>query len=369
MDDKELKMHIEEGDFSEGHALIISVANYSQVSPLPITVLNDGRDMYLTLVSPSHCGYKTSNVAILLDNKATLAAMRRELKALADRAKPSDTVVIFFSGHGARLGKHTEASSALIPFDCSMDNFIESVMSEEEFSLALKNIQARRVVVFIDACHSGASVSFKNLNNSYADLGYSEKSLSRLSEGSGRVLIASSRASEYSLVFNGARNSLFTEHLLNVLRGGGGTHGDGLIRVFEVFNHVSEQVRSAAPGKQHPIFKASDLEDNFPIALDCGGVKKLTDTIIPNEKVDIWRELGEIFCELYPAGPQDEDIWLRSGGEISRLRLSGSGRANWLAALRILRQGGGGVNITKDSLVGEALNDFPHHQQLKCLKD
>ncbi|ULS48254.1 caspase family protein [Pectobacterium carotovorum] len=362
-------MHIEEGNFSKGHALIISVANYSQVSPLPATVLNDGRDMYLTLTSPSHCGYKASNVATLLDNEATLAAMRRELKALAERAKPCDTVVIFFSGHGARLGEGTEASSALIPFDCSMDNFIDSVMPEEEFSLALKKIQAGRVVVFIDACHSGASVSFKSIKKSFSGLGYSEKSLSRLTEGTGRVLIASSKASEYSLVFNGSRNSLFTEHLLSVLRGEACTHGDGLIRVFEVFNYVSEKVRSAALGKQHPIFKASDLEDNFPIALDCGGVQKLADTIIPNEKVDVWRELCDIFCELYPSGPQDEDIWLRSGGQISRLRLSGSGRANWLGALRALRQGGGGMNITKASLIGEALNDFPHHQQLKFLKD
>ncbi|WP_140919638.1 caspase family protein [Limnobaculum xujianqingii] len=361
-------MNIEEDNFSEGHALIISVANYSQVNPLPDTILNDGRDMYLTLTSPSHCGYKTSNVSILLDDEATLAAIRSELKGLADRAKSSDTVVIFFSGHGTRLGEDVEASSALIPFDCSLDNILESVMSEEEFSLALKNIQASRIVVFIDACHSGASISFKNLSSCFSNQGYSEKSLSRLAEGNGRVLIASSRASEYSLVFNGARNSLFTEHLLNVLRGGGHTHGDGVIRVFDVFNHVSEQVRLAAPGKQHPIFKASDLEDNFPIALDCGGVKRLTDIVMPNEQQDIWRDLGEILCDLYPVGPQDEDIWLRSGGDTSRLRLSGTGRANWLAALRLLRQGGGGKNITKVSLIDEVLNDFPHHQQLKNLK-
>lgn len=362
-------MQIDEGDFSKGHALIISVANYSQVSPLPNTVLNDGRDMYSTLTSPLHCGYKTSNVTLLLDDEATLVAMRRELAALAERAKSSDTVVIFFSGHGARIGEGIEASSALIPFDCSMDNFIESVMSEEYFSLALNEIKAARVVVFIDACHSGASVSFKNINNSFLGLGYSEKSLTRLTEGSGRVLIASSRASEYSLVFNGARNSLFTEHLLSVLRGGRSTQGDGLIRVFEVFNHVSEQVRSAASGTQHPIFKASDLEDNFPIALDCGGVHKLADTLLPNEKVKIWRKLCDIFSELYPAGPQDEDIWFRSGGDISRIRLSGSGRNNWRAALRVLQQGGGGVSITKSSLINEALNDFPHHQQLKSMKD
>lgn len=30
------------------------------------------------------------------------------------------------------------------------------------------------------------------------------------------------------------------------------------------------------PGRQHPIFKASDLEDNFAVALDRGGAKSAT---------------------------------------------------------------------------------------------
>lgn len=127
-------------------------------------------------------------------------------------------------------------------------------------------------------------------------MGYTEKSLARLAEGTGRVLIASSRASEFSLVFDGARNSLFTEHLLNALRGGARTRGDGLIRVFEVFNHVAEQVRAAAPGQQHPIFKASNLEDNFPIALECGGTKTLTGPVGLNGDREIWRQLEEIFA-------------------------------------------------------------------------
>ncbi|MGP1184969.1 caspase family protein [Serratia sp. CY47280] len=368
MNEQVENVQVEENNFTQGHALIISIANYPEVNPLPSSVLNDGRDIFSTLTSPSKCGFSIQNVAILLDSDATLFAIRKELKALAARAKSGDTVVIFFSGHGARSDEGTDAWSSLIPFDCSMDNFVESVLSEQEFSLALKSIQASRVVVFIDACHSGASVSFKSSGGKPAILGYTEKSLDRLTEGTGRVLIASSRASEYSLVFNGARNSLFTEHLLNAFRGGISSNGDGFIRVFELFNYVSEQVRLAAQGRQHPIFKASDLEDNFPLALDRGGVKNLSEAMIPSVKQDGGDELVTIFCELYPAGPQDEDIWVRSGGDISRLRLSGTGRSNWFAALRVLRQGGGGKNITIASLIEEALNDFPNHQKLKTHK-
>jgi hypothetical protein len=65
------------------------------------------------------------------------------------------------------------------------------------------------------------------------------------------------------------KNSLFTHYLLESIRGKARTRGDGLIRVFDMFDYVSEKVPTHK--EQHPIFKASDLENNFPIALFLGG--------------------------------------------------------------------------------------------------
>ncbi|MER7005248.1 effector-associated domain EAD1-containing protein [Dactylosporangium sp. NPDC000555] len=73
-------------------------------------------------------------------------------------------------------------------------------------------------------------------------------------------------------------------------------------------------------------------------------------------------------ADLYPAGPTDQDIWARAGGDVSRLKLSGTGRANWFAALRALRLGGGGHNINARSLLDSAISDFPHHPELTALK-
>ena len=348
--------------FAGGHALVIAVANYAQVPVLPCSVLNDAQDVVATLTSAAHCGYAPQNVKLLLDSQATLDAIRKELDSLAARAQPSDTVLIFFSGHGARLGDE----SALVPVDCDMHRAAQTTLLEQEFSAVLARIKAERLVVLIDACHAGAAASFKNIGTTL-DLGFNEKSLNQLAKGTGRVMIASSRATEYSYALGGARNSLFTEHLLEALRGATPTQGDGLIRVFEVFNYVSERVRQAMPDRQHPIFKASDLEDNFPIALALGGVKNLDATFAVVESGKEWRQLEEILSDLYPAGPQDQELWLRAGGDISRLRLGGTGRAGWFAALRTLRQGGGGIGINQNSLIDTALQDFPHHPELKRL--
>lgn len=361
---------ISKSKFPNGHALVIAISAYKEVNQLPPEIANDASAIRAVLTAQEYCGYDPKNTTLLLNEQATLEAIRRELDSLANRSSSTDTVCIYFSGHGANLGNSTDPVSALIPVDCEPSNILKTVLMEEEFSAALTKIKAQRLLVFIDACHSGGAGSLKSLgDNSATNLGFSDKTLGRLAQGTGRVIIASSRASETSLILHGASNSLFTEHLVGALKGAAYTQGDGLIRVFDVFNYVSEKVQAAVPGKQHPIFKASDLEDNFPIALNCGGIKSITSAVnISNtNEPTVWRQLEEVFADLYPAGPQDQEIWIRAGGDISRLRLNGTGRVQWFSALRAMRQGGGGQGINTQTLVLAALQDFPHHQELQQL--
>jgi hypothetical protein len=46
------------------------------------------------------------------------------------------------------------------------------------------------------------------------------------------------------------------------------TKSDGVVRVFDVFHYVSDKVPTRAA--QHPIFKAHEVETNFPLALYLG---------------------------------------------------------------------------------------------------
>ena len=368
MDDALPKTAKATGSFATGHAIVIGVANYRHVSPLPGAVLNDAQDVAAVLKANEYCGYNERNVHLLLDGNATLERIRAALASVAADSGPDDTVVIFFSGHGANLGDPAEPESALLPVECDPRTLDTTSLSEPEFSAALQRFAAQRLLVLIDACHSAGAGSFKAAQTAEPPaLGYSEKSLGRLAQGTGRVLIASSRASEESLVFSNDRNSVFTSHLLNALRGQAWTKGDGVIRVFEIFNHVSEMVKCQVPGQQHPVFKASDLEDNFPVALDRGGVKSTLPPPGSAADPDIWSQLGDMMPNLYPAGPTDQEIWARAGGDPSRLHLSDTGRVAWFKALRMLRRGGGGSGIRRETLIRAALEDYPHHPALSAL--
>jgi len=103
-----------------------------------------------------------------------------------------------------------------------------------------------------------------------------ESYYAKLQEGTGRVIIASSRSSEFSYVLPNAKNSLFTQHLLDGMKGGAPGVG-GVIRIFDLFNYLQPRVVTDYPN-QHPIFKA-EIEDNFPVSLYMGG--KSAEQVLP----------------------------------------------------------------------------------------
>lgn len=358
------------GSSWNGYALVIAISHYQTVSSLPLAVQHDAKDIRSTLTSPSHCGYDPANVRFLLDADATLAQIRAGLSWLATVAGPDDSVVVYFSGHGARLQNSGTPESVLIPVDADSNDLRRSCLTETELSTALMAIRSARLLILIDACHSGGAVVLKDHGSSQTfDLGFSEKSLQHLAEGLGRVAISSSRPAEYSLVMPGARNSVFTQHLLEALKGEAASQGDGVIRVFQIFEHVAASVPVTTSERQHPIFKASDLDKNFPVALEKGGSKAANRAASNKTTPEFdWEEFGRILPELYPLGPLDQEVWTRAGGDVSRLKLQQSGRTSWFSSLTMLRQGGGG-QLTKERLLEAALSDFPNHKGLQTLLD
>jgi uncharacterized caspase-like protein len=170
--------------------------------------------------------------------------------------------VVFFSGHGA----HDPGASRqyLLPYDCDPRRLAETALDGDEMTGLLRAIKAGRLLALFDSCHSGGVAEPKDLALEMK-AGLSETYYEALAQGSGRVVIASSRTDEVSWALGGMRNSLFTHHLLAALRGEGRTLGDGYVRVFDLFRHIADHVPQQA--RQHPIFKAAAMEQDFPVAL------------------------------------------------------------------------------------------------------
>ncbi len=255
------------------HALVVGIANYWYINHLPSTVVKDAQDVCDLLSASQYCGYLPSKVHKLLDKQATQAAFRTSLVDLAKQSDMDSSVFIYLSSHGGRIEAGPYAGEYLLPVDSvytSEKSLAQTAISGAEFTALLRAIPARKIVVVFDCCHSGGIGQPKNVAAAALKTGLSESYYDSLKAGRGRVILASSRSTEYSYVMEGAENSLFTEHLLNGLRGGIASE-DGFIKIFDLFEYLQPRV-TAAHKNQHPIFKA-ELEENFPIALYLGGQK------------------------------------------------------------------------------------------------
>lgn len=262
--------------FNKGYALVVGVANYKKVLPLPAAVMKDARDISQLFTDPSYCGYPIEQVKCLLDGQATAEGIRDALQWLADQTGKDDTAVFFFSGHGGRIERGSQVNNYLMPVECDLHRLQNTTIDSAELTTLLQNIKAGRLLVLFDCCYAGGIGETKDaLTSALPELksGLHESLYDRLSEGRGRAIIASSRSDEVSILFPKMENSLFTHYLLRALRGEAKTNGDGLIRLFDLFNFVAENVTKHKPS-QHPVFK-TNLENNFPIALYLGGFAKM----------------------------------------------------------------------------------------------
>lgn len=254
------------------HALLIGVGGYThpRFASLPATV-RDAQAIAAVLTDPARCGYRSSNVCMLTGEQATAANIRAAMKSLVQSTNSQSTVFLYFSGHGGRVREKGVWSAYLCPREANSDDLAHTAIPGDEFSSLLAAIPARKLLVMLDACHASGAADLKTADGALLwKTGLAESYYEALTQGSGRVVIASSRDNEYSYVRPQGDLSLFTWHLRQALSGKAAIRGDGLIHVLDVFHYINESVQADKPG-QTPILKIKDLDLNFPIALDRGG--------------------------------------------------------------------------------------------------
>ncbi|MEM7726112.1 MAG: caspase family protein [Cyanobacteria bacterium P01_A01_bin.45] len=240
-----------------GYALLIGIADYLYINPLNKTTI-DAKDSHDTLAEN---GYHIENMRLLTDEEATKAAISNGLNWLTHSARVDDTVVIFFSGHGMQQAGGFNPGEYLCPVEANLNNLESSCISSEEFTKALRSIRSNRVVVFLDACHSGGVGEAKEVEFG-VKRGLSETVFTRLAEEEGRVIIASCKADEVSWELPNMHNGLFTHYLLEGLRGGA-ARLDGTVPIMRLFDYVSDKVPQHR--SQHPFIKSA--AENFIVAV------------------------------------------------------------------------------------------------------
>ncbi|MGE5467096.1 MAG: DUF4384 domain-containing protein [Ignavibacteria bacterium] len=133
------------------HALIMAIGAYEQ----PFELEGVARDVDTAREIARRMGVTDANMHVLRDSQLTLDGMRRAFDELEAQIVDNDQVFIYYSGHGGRQ---------LVPDDAGGQRCAESLISvdgraliDSELETRLKRLSAKaqKVVMFIDACHSG----------------------------------------------------------------------------------------------------------------------------------------------------------------------------------------------------------------------
>lgn len=254
----------------EIYAVIIGVSRYKHpdITPLQYTD-EDARGMYKFLTSPSGGRVPKKNIKLLIDHEATLVNIRTALGVfLSKNAKPNDTVIIYFAGHGAPETDFSGTSDDgtnkyIIPFDADPDILYATGFPMTEVRTIFNRIEAERLVFFIDSCYSGAAGGRTFLSNKLKTRGIqiSRQFLDKsVSQGSGRIIITASRPNEKSIELDSIRHGIFTHHLLEGLRGKADVNKDKVVHLREAFDYIEAKVSTMARkigGNQHPVMVGS----------------------------------------------------------------------------------------------------------------
>lgn len=276
------------GPVQQKWALVVGISHFADraVPPLSYTTA-DASSFASELEDPAIGRFPAANVKVLTDDQATTSNIKRQLNYIARNAKPNDMVVIYVATHGS---PRELDSAGGVNYIVTYDTEIKSSDSPDEdalYATALPMVElanavatrmkALRTAVILDTCYSGGAVTneSKLMGKGLANVSPSQATLDRMSEGTGRIVIAAASANEESLESSQLHHGYFTYFLLQALK-----DNSGKTPLSELFGTVSQQVseRVAADGKkdgeqlgQHPVMSRSSQDADFALGAATGG--------------------------------------------------------------------------------------------------
>ena len=205
--------------------------------------------------------FRNVRVTPLADAGATSGAVSRALRDLARAAGPGDTVVIFLSGHGIRKN---DREFYFATHNVDLERVADTAVPWTAFGEALAASRARRIVLFLDACHSGQALGGRRAGN--------EEMAEPLVKGAGAVVFASSLGSQVSYELDALGHGAFTHALIEGIGQGradldAGAGRDGVVNVEELLTFLRARVPQLTENAQMPACPLlRDFGEPFPLA-------------------------------------------------------------------------------------------------------
>jgi hypothetical protein len=215
-------------------AVVVGIADYEGSQYDLWHPDEDAKEMASALID--NYGFASGNVKLLLNRKATCAAIISALDWLIQNEDAESTVVFFFSGHGFRA-----VDSEGWDNDTESDGYDEGIVSYDFYGLPdgflqqkFSALESQKVALCFGSCHSGG------MFDDASDL-----------QGANRVIVSACRADEYGWDYLLLGNTLWGKYFVDegLLQGLADPYGDDSIE--EAHAYACPEVTGEQPDS-HP---------------------------------------------------------------------------------------------------------------------
>ena len=210
--------------------IIISNENYKYEESVPFA-RNDGE--VFRIYCQKTLGIPESNIRFVAD--ATLNEMNYQFSWLEDALKAYDgtaRAIIYYTGHG--MPDENSKEAYLLPVDGFSKSPATSALSTKVLYDKLGKMNSKSIMVFLDACFSGAKRDGKMLASSR---GVAIKPNSN-PVGSNTVVFSAAQGNETAYPYKSMKHGMFTYYLLDKLQQTGGA-----VTMGDLSDYVTTQVK------------------------------------------------------------------------------------------------------------------------------
>jgi hypothetical protein len=138
-------------------ALLVGINDYMGINDLR-GCINDVTNVRSIL--KTHFGFTNNDIRVLTDSRATKKNILLRLNQMVDTAKPGDSLIFHFSGHGSQIRDRdndelTDFMDELIcPYDMNWD---DGFITDDMLRQILDKLKGKvKMEILLDSCHSGS---------------------------------------------------------------------------------------------------------------------------------------------------------------------------------------------------------------------
>ncbi|QBD82976.1 TIR domain-containing protein [Ktedonosporobacter rubrisoli] len=234
--------------------VIVGVGDYEDINnyaPMPACV-TDAKAIAKQLTC---CGYDPGHIRLLVDqdtdedqlvheltgnyakaSKPTKGNIISTLMTVAERTRPEDLLLFYYSGHGSM----EDRESYLVALDGHKNALKHTALSVSTMKEILLQAPAQKKVIILDACRAEIASRNKGMSQSM-----SPAFIERVFEqAEGLVILTSCGAGENSYVWEEEKCSVFTYFLLEALQGSNADfNGKDRISANDIYKYVYDKVK------------------------------------------------------------------------------------------------------------------------------